>query len=186
MPFTQKQARDQYIINSVAQFLGRNLVPAYNAEVAGRTDIASTPLRIVAGKTDDLETVLAAPSIAITMSHAKADLPYEIGTAADWRSCDFLFTCYPALSPDGQPSDVAHHLLRSYMRDSFGGEVIRVLDYSNPAFSPTNILFCQDVLYITSVGAPADSGVSSTLAQERHRFLFRVKIDYVVYEVLFT
>lgn len=186
MPFTQKQARDQYIINSVAQFIARNVVAAYNAEVAARTDISSSPIMVVAGKTDDLATVLQAPSIAITMSHAKADSKYEIGTSAGWRSCDILFTCYPALTPDGQPSDVAHHLLRSYMRDAFGGEAIRVLDYSNPSFSPTNILYCNDVMYISSVGSPLDTGVSSSLAQERHRFLFRVRLDYVVYEVLYT
>jgi hypothetical protein len=185
MPLTRLQARDQYIFDSVGLFLDRNLKTAYDIEAAatsGASDPAQcfpTPLTIRAGKPDDITIVRAAPSIAIDMvGSGEADRAYEVGSANIWRHRAFLLSCWPSLDSTGSPCDAAHRLLRTYLQDTFEGECIRIVDYSNSLCSSGNILFTSDVMYVCKVSDPIDRGQTTALAEEKHRFDFHFAVKY--------
>lgn len=185
MPLTRLQARPRYIIGSMAMFLDRNVKQAYDAEAlltAGQSPDYSTPLTIRRGKPDDLTIVRAAPSIAIDTIAATGGDFYEIGSSSRYRHTNFLFSCFPATTSNGEPCDLAAHLLKAYMIDAFGTYAVKILDYSNNAFSPTNVLFTSDVIEIVKVTAPVDRGSTLALAQERHRFDMHVTTRYPVSE----
>lgn len=186
MALTRLQARPRYIVGSMAMFLDRNLKQAYDSEAAasaGQSPDYSKPMRIMRGKPDDQTIVRAAPSIAIsTLNASQHDGFYEIGTNVRYRASNFVFYCFPAIDANGQPCDVAAELLKAYMIDAFGTYGIKVLDYSNPSFSSTNILYTPDLMEIVSVGDPIDRNVHSALAEEKHRFDFHVSVKYPVQE----
>lgn len=174
----------------MAQFLYRNMVTAYNTEVALTSGTAldySKPIRVMDGKPDDPEVIRKAPVIAISrIASSGRDREYEIGSNRLWRTRNFLFSCYPAIDSNGQPCTVAAELLRSYMQNVFETEFIRIVDYSNVACTSSNILFCSDVMYIDHVVPPEDRGRSSVLAEEKHRFDVHVGVKYVVIAPLIT
>jgi len=180
MALTQKQARDQYIVDSLAMFLDRNLKARYDPEAlatAGSAEDFSTKIRIRKGNPTDLAVVLNPPSIAIDERPAATDDDhYAIGTAVKWRHMNFNLYCYPALRVDGYPSDTAAMLLKAYIRDVFSTESIRILDYSNPIFSATNLVYTSDNAYIVHRSNPS----------EINRFDITLKLKYAVIESLAT
>lgn len=193
MSLTQLQARDRYIVGSIIQFLDRNLKSAYDTEVAltsSSTDPAQkfpTPITIRKGKPDDLSVVTKAPVIAVsTMGSGESDRAYAIGTANIWRHRAYLLSCFPSLDANGAPCDTAHELLRSYVQDVFETECIRILDYSNPSFGPTNKLFTGEVAYIVKVSDPIDRGMTTALAYEKHRFDVHITVKFCVSASLAT
>lgn len=193
MPLSQMQARDRYIIGSFIQFLDRNVKQAYDVEAAAtgaNPDVQqrfTTPLTIRKGKPDDITIVRVAPSIAVSvMQSGESDRWFEVGTTGVWRHRHYMLMCYPALDSTGAPCDAARELLRSYVQDAFEGVCIKVLDYSNPSFSPTNILYCPDTMFIEGVTDPIDRGATTALAQERHKFSMEVHVKYAVSATLFS
>ena len=193
MPLTRIQARDRIIVNSLAQFLDRNVKRAYDVEAASTSANTNTqlqyvrPLTITIGKPDDITVVRKAPVIAIAeMPSGEGDRSYEIGSAAIWRHRSFSLCCYPSLDANGTPCDTAHQLLRSYVQEAFETECISILDQSNPTFGPNNIIFASDVMYIRNVSDPIDRGQVSALAEEKHRFDVRLSVKFVVIGSLAT
>jgi len=187
---TTLQARDYYIINSMAQFLGRKVKTAYDIEVAltfGANEDISKALTIDLGRPDDPNIATNAPIIAIdVLEGTERDRYYEVGSAIIWRHMNFVFYCYPSLNQFSTPSLTAALLLRTYMRDAFGGECIQIMDYSNPGFNPNAPTFCSEVMYIVNVTDPMNRGEKTTLALERHRFDMHVQVKYPVSESLTT
>lgn len=190
MPLTQKQARDNYIIDSIAKFLDRNIKAKYDTEVgltAGTSEDISSKLRIRLGNPTDPAIVLNPPVIALSERPAATnDDFYAIGSAIKWRHLNLDLFCFPSIRADGYPSDVAAFLLKSYMRDVFSTESIRVLDYSNPTFTAANQVYTGENLYIVHRSNPADHGKKSTNASEVNRFDMTLKVKYAVIESLAT
>ena len=193
MPFTRLQARDRIIMNSLAQFLDRNVKQAYDIEAAATIVNPNLqmryvkPLTITIGKPDDITVVRKAPTIAIAeMPSGEGNRQYEIGSAVIWRHRSYLLTCFPSLDANGTPCDLAHQLLRSYMQEAFETECVSVLDQSNPLFGPGNVIFAQDVMYIRTVSDPIDRGQVSALAEEKHRFDIRLSVKFAVIGSLAT
>jgi len=181
MPLTRLQARDRYIEDSIAQFLGRNLVVAYNAEVA--TGAYPQALTVVKGKPDDPSVSANPPTIAIaTLTSTNKDDFVEVGSNVKWRFKNIVFYCYPAILTTGEPSQEANLLLQSYMKDALGTYAIKILDYSNNSFSPTNILYCSDVMYIDRVIDPMERNDKNANAITRHRFDMHLTVKYAVVE----
>lgn len=180
MALTRLQARDGYLIGSIALFLDRNLKQPYDAEVATLT--FPTPLTIDRGKPDDKGLTLTVPRIMIdTISGTESKRAYELGSNTLWRHMNLVFYCYP--STVNSDSDFeASDLLKTYMRDTFGTSFIRIVDYSNPLCTATNILFCSDVAEVVRVQDPVDRKLPSLLAEEAHRFDMHVSIRYPVSE----
>jgi hypothetical protein len=164
----------------MALFLDRNLKVAYDAEVLSGAFPA--PLQIRRGKPDDKSMTLIVPRIMVsTISGTEANRAYEIGSDILYRHLNFVFYCFPATA-SGEPDIEAADLLKSYMRDTFGTQYIKIVDYMNPACTPTNILFCQDVAEVTRVQDPVDRKNTTNIAEEVHRFDMHVSIRYAVLE----
>lgn len=193
MALTQLQARDTYIFDSIGQFLDRNIKQAYDVEVLPTQFNVSAglqypkPLTIRAGKSDDVSLVRAAPSIAISkMPSGENERCYELGSAKIWRHRAYLFSCYPSLDATGAPCDWAHNILRSYMQDAFETECIKIIDYSNPSCTASNIIYASDDMYIVRVSDPIDRGQTTALAEEKHRFDVHLMVKFCVLAVLAT
>lgn len=191
MGLTQLQARDIYIVDSMAQFLYRRVVTQYQTEAdasATKTpDFSAGQLKVIEGSPDDPSVLRAAPVIAIgTINSSGKDRFLELGTSRGWRTMNFVFYCYPALDATNSPSSVASKLLSTLMRDAFGGETIKIVDYSNVLCTPDNILYCQYNLDLTTVAPPVFRGKTSTIAAEKHRFDMHVGVKYPVVESLAT
>jgi hypothetical protein len=178
MALTQKQARDGYIIDSMALFLDRNLKQAYDAEVA--TLAFTTPLVIRRGKTDNKSNPLVVPGVYVdTISGTEKDEDYALGVAIEWRHINFVFYCFPA-TLNGEPDQEAADLLKAYMRDTFGTKYIRIVDYSNPLCTASNVLYTPDVMERTRKQDPMDRKATTTIAEEVHRFDMHVSVRYPV------
>lgn len=190
MAFTQLQARDRYILDSVSLFLNRNVKIGYDTEAgltAGSSEVYTSPLKIVRGGPSDPDIALHTPTIAIQrIESTRKDSEYELGSAVRWRFRNYVLYCYPALAGDRYPSVNAADLLTSYMVDAFGGESMSVVDYSNPACNAQNILFCQDVMSITNVTDPMPRGSADSLNVERYRFDMHISVKFAVIESLLT
>lgn len=193
MPLTRLQARDQYITGSLIQFLARNIKTAYDIEVSGTVTAASptrkypTALTVEVASPDDISFVRRAPSIAVQdTSSGEKDRHYGIGQATIWRHRAFLLSCYPSLDGSGAPCDVAASILRSYVQDAFETECIKIIDYTNPLSNASNILFCDEVMYIVGISDPIDRSQTTALAEEKHRFDVHVKVKFAVIGSLAT
>lgn len=189
MPLTQAQARDKYIVNNVAQFLTRNIKAAYDIEVETLTTSSldiSKSLKIMQGKPSDTSIVLNPPVIAIdTVSPGQAVVFDEIGTTMSWRQMAVALYCYPAINAvDGKPNDDAAYLLKAYMRDMLQTYSFKALDYTNPALTASNLVYCSDNIYIARFSAPIDRGKNSPNAAERNRFDVTLHLEYPVTEAL--
>jgi hypothetical protein len=187
---TQLQARDGYIIDSLAMFFDRNLKPGYDAEAmatAGATEDFSVKIRIRLGDPTNTGTALTTPLIAIVDKPAStADDFFEMGSNTKWRHMNFDLYCYPAIRADGYPSDKAALLLKAYMRNVLSTVSIRILDYSNPGFSATNLVYTAENMYIVSRSNPANRGKRSTTADEINRFDLSLRVKYPVVETTAT
>lgn len=178
MALTQQQARDGYIIDSMALFLDRNLKQAYDAEVASLA--FSTALTIRRGKPDNKSNPLVVPGIYVdTISGTERDEDYALGMAVEWRHMNFVLYCFPALV-NGEPSQTAADMLKAYMRDTFGTKYIKIVDYSNAACNANNVLFTDDVMERTRKQDPIDRKATTLIAEEVHRFDMHVSIRYPV------
>lgn len=187
---TQKQARDQYIVDSFAQFLDRVIKQQYDPEVAataGTANDISKSLLITKGKPTDPNVYLSPPVIAIEDMPAGKDAdPYEIGTNNKFRYMRMQLYCFPALRSDGNPSDDAAYLLKAYVRDALSGVSIRIIDYSNPACTSSNVLYCAENMYIDHVTTPMDRGKRLPNAAEQGRFDVHILLRYPVAESIVT
>lgn len=180
MALTRLQAREEYIIGSVALFLDRNLKQAYDAEVA--TLPYNAPLTIKRGKPDDKSMALTVPRIMVdTVPASDKARVIEIGSNDMYRHLNFVFYCFPA-TVNGSPNVQAANLLKSYMRDAWGTSYVRLVDYNAVGAGPTNIIFCNDPAEVTNVGSPMDRKATTLLAEEMHRFDMHVSLRYPVTE----
>lgn len=186
MPFTQLQAEDQNIINSVFNFIYRNVTVAYNSRAiatTGQVESFVLPLTVLIGKPDDPQVIINLPSVAISnIQSTERNRAFEIGSNTLWRHMNFIFCCYPSLNQFGQPSLSAKMLLLSLMRNVISAENIKVLDSNNPSFSSASPIFCTDVLNVVNVSGPDERGNNAMLAQERHRFDIHMQTRYAVAE----
>jgi hypothetical protein len=179
MPLTQAQARDRFIMNSIIQFLDRNV----KATVA--TQKYPTPLTLKPAKPDNTSVVLQAPVIAVSeIGSGEKDRAYGLGQSTVWRHRSFLFSCYPSLDANGEPCDLAHDDLRTLVQNALETENIKIVDYANS--SPGNLVFCDDLFYIVGVSDPIDRGATTALAQEKHRFDVHLTVKYTVTASLAT
>lgn len=180
MALSRLQARDGYIIDSMALFLDRNLKQAYDAEVASLT--FPTALRIRRGKPNDKSQKLVVPAVLIdTISGTEAQREQWLGTNELYRHLNFVFYCFPALV-NGEPDDRPSDLLKAYMRDAFGTKYINIVDYSNPLCNASNILYCSWPMELTRVQDPVQRKLTTALAEEAHRFDMHVSVRYPVLE----
>ena len=193
MGLTQAQAADHYLLDSMAYFLDRNVkspydsaVSVYSGAVTPPYDI-SKPIRIRMGKPDDRDVIVNPPVIAMEPELISQSIPFfEIGSSKAWRFYDFRFYCYPCITTDGEPSLEAQLILKSAMRNAFGTECIRIVDYGNVLCSPTNIVLAPDDMYIVTRTGPSNRGSSASLAIERHRFDMDLRVKVCVVETLNT
>lgn len=189
MALTQLQASDQYIIDSFAAFLDRNIKTAYDAQVAGMTtdtlDI-SKALKIAQGKPSDRSIALDPPTIGIEDVNAgQGFVPNQIGANTGFRQMNLSLYCFPAINAiGGEPSNVAAALLKSYFRNVLSTVAIKIKDYSNPDYSPSNILYCDDPLWVVKFTPPMNRGKNNPSATERNRFDINVSLQYEVAETL--
>jgi hypothetical protein len=158
---TQTQASDEYIMSSMAQYLDRAVRVAYNA--AADASVTNNPTQPALRYAQHLMIREAKPTdISVTLNQA------------------FMLCCYPGLDANGQPCDVAKHKLRSLMTSAFETEDIKIMDMSNGAFSPTNIIYCGDPMYITRASEPIERNLNTMLAVEKHRFDLNVGVRFPV------
>lgn len=180
MALTKAQARDSHIIDSIALFLDRNLKQAYDAEVS--TSAFPAPLTIERGKPDDLSQKLTVPKILIdTIGGSDKARQFEMGTNVCYRHMNLVLYCFPATA-SGSPSNSAADLLKSYVRDAFGTQYIRLIDYTAVGLTLSNLIYCNDVAEMTGLGNPIERKATSTLAEEAHRFDVHIAIRYPVGE----
>jgi hypothetical protein len=186
MPLTQLQAESNNIINALLYFLNRNVKVPYDIRAAATStfsEVYTSPLKVMIGKPDDPNIVNNPPVIAIDdVTSTERNRFYEIGTNNLYRHFNFVLCCYPSLNSLGQASLSAQKLLESFMRNAMSAENLKLPDYTNPLFSPTNILYCNDVMQMLSWSGPYPRGANSSLAQQKHRFDIHVSLSVVVSE----
>lgn len=189
MPLTTTQAEDRYIINSLANYLDRKVKQYYDPLAAATSSAPApqdrfvNPITIREASPDDDTIVVAAPSIGIsTAASSEKDRFAEIGTSLSWRHMSFVLACYPSLDANGAPCSIADKLLRACLRRGLATETMKILDQSNVLFSPTNIIYCNEVMYLATPGAPIPRSMTTSLAQEKHRFDYHLGVRYAVQE----
>ena len=186
MPLTQAQADDLYIINSLAKYLNAAVKVPYDTFVAGLTDPVTgwnTPLKIADGSPDDPDIALDPPKIAIDcIETSNKDADYGIGTNIRLRTFNFVLYCYPSLTNGGLPNKAAMIKLQSLLKNALSGVNIRVVDYGNAGYSPSNVIYTGEVMTLRRVSGPMPRGKQTSLPQERHRFDFHIHVDYPVFE----
>lgn len=189
MALTPLQANDQYIIDSVAQFLSRNVKTQYDALVAtspynNSTLNISQTLKIMQGKPSDSSIGLAPPSIGIEdLNAGAAYVPMEVGTLTGWRGMNLILYCFPAVnSINGEPSDIAANLLKGFLRSVLSTPTFQIIDYSNASCTPTNIIYTTSNAWIDKFSSPLNRLKSSPNALERNRFDITVSLSYPVAE----
>jgi hypothetical protein len=186
---TQTQASDEYIMSSMAQYLDRAVRVAYNA--AADASVTNNPTQPALRYAQHLMIREAKPTdISVTLNQALVAMQFvgggekrdfiELGLSSIWRTRSFMLCCYPGLDANGQPCDVAKHKLRSLMTSAFETEDIKIMDMSNGAFSPTNIIYCGDPMYITRASEPIERNLNTMLAVEKHRFDLNVGVRFPV------
>jgi hypothetical protein len=192
MPLTIAQADDSYIKGSMALFLDRNVKPAYDAAATASATASSPQLRypglmsILGGKPDDISIVRAAPSIAVSFIASKSADQYEVGTNTMCRYRNFVLSCYPGLDSTGAPCETALNKLRSLMTNAFEAVAIKIVDYGNVSCTPSNILFCKDVMYIHSASGPIERASTLVIAEEKHRFDMHIGVYFAVQSQIAT
>ena len=188
MALTQLQASDQYIMDSLAMFLDRRVKTFYDTQAAltvGKPDAYERAMKIRMGSPDDPAVGIYTPEVALDFqeSSGKNDF-FGIGDSAKWRHFSIAWYCYPAQNDDGAPSRGAQMLLTTAIKNAIGTETIRILDYSNPSFSPSNILYCRDVMYVVGHTDPMPRGQKVSQAVMRHRFDVHMSLKVAVTEAV--
>lgn len=187
MPFTQAQAEEWNIINSVVWFLNRNVKTIYDTRAAATAsssgDVYTSPLRVAIGKPDDPNIEMNPPVVAIDwVESTDRQREYEIGTNNLWRHLNLALCCYPSLNSKGEPSLEAMLLLRSLMRNAMSTEYMKIVDYANQSNSVNTPMYCYDVATVCNLSGPQPRGGNSLLAQQKHRFDMHFQLKYVVQE----
>jgi len=190
MPLTQLQAESNNIKNSVLWFLNRNVKIPYDIRATATSSAAevyTSPLNVAIGKPDDPNIENNPPVVAIDdVTSTEKNRFYELGTSNLYRHYNYVLCCYPSLTSTGLPSVSAKELLESLMRNAMSAEYVLIPDYTNGSFSPTNIIYCSDVLEVTNFSGPDPRGNNSTLAQQKHRFDMHLSLRVVVAEGVIT
>ena len=130
MPLTFAQSSERYILNSIKDYLNTNIVVPYNTAVASTS--YPNPLGIELERPADPMTVPVFPLIVIRkLMSGRGDEPTGIGEGLVWKTKDFRFSFYPALTTQGKPEPEAEEILRHYADWALGTALfIPVYDYS--------------------------------------------------------
>ena len=187
MPFTQAQAEDYNILNSVLLFLQRNVKIPYDIRAAATLSSNaavqySSPLSIRPGEPDDLSITANPPIIAVnTIESTERSRFYGLGQNTLFRHANFIICCFPALDQYARPCLESQLVLKALVRNALSAEYIRVLDRANTP-DDAHPVYCYDTLNVVNVSGPAPRGQHSLLAQQKHRFDFHIQVSYAVNE----